>query len=1609
MSFVVNAVTSVVSGVVNAVGSVVKNVVSAVGSVVSSVLNFVISPFLGLFGINAPNIPNQASTIQGVTVQKVGSDVAIPVIYGFRKVGGIVTFCETGSDSNKYLWVAYVLGEGPIEGVRDIWINDIPVGAGNIPHINNQEKVTLTDADSGKLQNRTILELSKGIATNVGSAVAAGIFNGSPSWTTDMAYNQLAVIFARFEWINATDQASANANPFSGSIPTLQCTVLGRKVTSLTSGTPENNSYSVYDGTYSTNPAEIILDYLRNPQYGKGLNNSDIDWNSFKRSAAKFNQQVTYTVSGVQGPIQTLNAVVDTQQTLFNNTKLLLQNARSYLPYSRTGQYQLIVEDAGNATDILSGSAPIVATFTKDNIIGPITYTGIERTSKFNQVCITYCDPDQLWSQQQWYIPDTASTEHAQYLAEDGGRYNKGDFTFAYITNHAIAADMGRLILQKSRWQDSISFTVTSQGLELQVGDSIYVNSNILKFGTDPNAGAIKWRIVSTKVNNDYSVSLGCVRNIDALYPYVRQQDRDYKLGVYIPTGATRYYPPEPVSIPIGLKPPTYAPTDPNDPNNPTSNTNIHINPILKDQISIFNTVVAQDSNGNYYATMFFNKPNNSSIISAVFYYKPNVSDANVVFSTLERPLGTNDAPNTDGSFSIRLGPLTNGSWLVESRLKYITGDYSSILTTNTFQVGPVGTGGTGGSTTTTPVNPSADFMRTVVGVTNTSGTSPNQLPLNPRQITVTCTQDVSYSGANQFLNGILVYYKPSILNKWYTTTIPVTVTPGTAVTFNLTVGPRLYPLVMPGGAPAGADLWDFIFRYSYSDGTTSKFQYRAINQHVEDSGFSYAFNLFVPGMGTIYPKEDSGSVAPQLLGPGDTIETRNIVTPAYQMREIYTGTTSAPTNQSIRLFIAPPVASDIVNWVGVRVYLHKAGTSGTGTSQDFTPANFSGAPTNAYSVLITGITFDDNWEFVVTDLVYYGNATVEAFNGQYMFGYVHPRVGDADYPSDTNWLKAWQVNAMESLATAKAKLGTAAAKAIRTDTYFDSVSATPILTSGHPSSPRKLSFTVKTSTVNGTNGHVAKIRIYYKYNSNVYWNYSDYASTAENTTVTFASNAMTPAMDLGGPSYPAYPYHADDYDFYFRIVYTDGTASQYSPGFIQVNVEDDSNNGSYSYQVFGNRLFQPLNPWKDLTLVANAPPGAVVDPRNLVLNLTRILDNGTGATSGRAQFIYTMPVGDMLPYFGGIRIYRRDLTPGVSTNYTVNNDNQPLQVFSTDYATGYAYQSINWDTTYAYLLVPMVWYQGVLTEANNALYWQGAIHNRVNQTTGLNPYPGAGQASVVANWLSKSAATSVVTATQLASLSKPVVVANPVVTISSLQYISGTDRSQSYYQVQYIKPATTVSVSIYRRTVYLKNTSGGIYYNPIQYYGAGRWEKLDISDGGIANGSTVTVNLRDPTSQNEFNAYYDPTYATGITLPNTSYAGGAMNYLYANGSMTAPTNLSLNGGGAFMAQLLFVVTYTDGTSNFTSTQAIQADMNYNIPIPGPNTTLTIGVNSNTYLTNVADYNTITTVPASTNGVSLMRKLSEARSPVSISNIIKPGTYNTIGGWTYPSVTPSII
>jgi predicted phage tail protein len=119
---------------------------------------------------------------------------------------------------------------------------------------------------------------------------------------------------------------------------------------------------------YSNNSSLVLLDYLRNSRYGKGLPNDafETNYDSFKTSANTCDTQVT-PYSGAVSDINLFetNAVIDSEKKVLENVRELLVPMRAIFNYTQ-GKYKVIIEGTGSSQLLL----------TKDNVVSEVKLQG---------------------------------------------------------------------------------------------------------------------------------------------------------------------------------------------------------------------------------------------------------------------------------------------------------------------------------------------------------------------------------------------------------------------------------------------------------------------------------------------------------------------------------------------------------------------------------------------------------------------------------------------------------------------------------------------------------------------------------------------------------------------------------------------------------------------------------------------------------------------------------------------------------------------------------------------------------------------------------------------------------------------------------------------------------------------------------------------------------------------------------------------------------------------------------------------------------------------------------------------------------------------------------
>lgn len=452
----------------------IKKIVKSVAKVIGKVVGAITQPF----GFS-PDVPdfgfddgiNQESAIQGVLLNKDSAIANIPVVYGTRLIGGIRVFVSTNGTDNKYLYVALVLSEGQVNGVSQLLVDDNVITISSLDH--GVERTCTT----GKHNDRLKVQFFDGRDNQVSSS----LLQEAPNWTSNHKLSGLAYLACRFEWKKITDQASADNNPYSGGIPNVKVKLQGKKILDVTSinGSTYNTAYDSDTKTLVDNPVSVLLDYMRNSRYGKGLPNSVFDFPSWKTAADLCEQTINYGPNADPTSDQafTCDAVLDTSQSIMSNIKILLLGFRGIMPFTQ-GKYKLMIEHAGDDTDITSTATPsTVFTVTNDHIIGGMALEGESKSNKVNRCIVTYIDPNADYQPNQAVFPEPGSSDDTTFLSEDNNVRLEKQITLPTVASREQALQYAEVFTRRSRAQKTIQFATTIATANTTVGDLITVQN----------------------------------------------------------------------------------------------------------------------------------------------------------------------------------------------------------------------------------------------------------------------------------------------------------------------------------------------------------------------------------------------------------------------------------------------------------------------------------------------------------------------------------------------------------------------------------------------------------------------------------------------------------------------------------------------------------------------------------------------------------------------------------------------------------------------------------------------------------------------------------------------------------------------------------------------------------------------------------------------------------------------------------------------------------------------------------------------------------------------------------------------------------------------------
>ena len=491
------------------------SIIKPIASFISPILSTISIVSMALTWLRKPDEPEfnfdttAENIAKGVLLNKTAANGQIPVIYGTRKVGGTLAFLETSGTDNQYLYMALILGEGEIDDITSIFVNDNEVTFDGDLSDNTERNVASSDSNYYK-DSASLITVRPHYGTDDQSACS--LLSTLSSWTSNHRLRGVAYLSLRFEW---------NSDAF-GSIPTVNAIVKGKKIYNpnldgtKTGGTGSHREDTSSTWEYSDNPVYQLLDYLRNERYGMGIANSYFDSNyaDWQTAGDICDTNITPYSGASQIDLIDSHAVVDTSQKVIDNVNKFLTGSRSFLNYS-AGKYKITVESSGSAS----------ITLTEDNIIGGIGVSSKNKNERYNRVIVTFINPNKNYQVDEAQFPPVDETglssadQHATMKTADGGILLEGRFDMPTLTSPYQAQEMAEIILRRSRSSLDVTLTADGNAIDLIVGDIVNITHATPSFSAKP------FRVLSTTINPDSSVSLQLTEHQDSYYTFGTQQE----------------------------------------------------------------------------------------------------------------------------------------------------------------------------------------------------------------------------------------------------------------------------------------------------------------------------------------------------------------------------------------------------------------------------------------------------------------------------------------------------------------------------------------------------------------------------------------------------------------------------------------------------------------------------------------------------------------------------------------------------------------------------------------------------------------------------------------------------------------------------------------------------------------------------------------------------------------------------------------------------------------------------------------------------------------------------------------------------------------------------
>ncbi|WP_225785881.1 DUF1983 domain-containing protein [Pseudomonas sp. Marseille-P9655] len=369
--------------------------------------------FAGLTGAakisGAPSSEPSSQTVRS-------SKAPVRFILGRASTGGVLAWVQEQSGdqtSGEWIHIVYVLSEGAIAGVDEIYVDERPLSELGA---NATSEVIIDPAQ-----------------------VNAFLLANCPDWRQEQIGRGLSFVRLSFKY---------DAEKFPSGIPDVRFVVRGR-----------SDIYDPRNGNsgYSANTALLILWYLRNRC---AIPDDEIIFESFASAANVCDETVIgpdntgtrrYFAGAVIGADEKRNTVLDNLLSACAGTLIRVGGRWSL----QVGAYY----------------GPADFTINEDMVIGTVEgTTEVSNSDAINTMRGTFIDPAQAWAETDY--PEVAIQD---WIASDGGELAESQ-SFAYVTDAYLAQRLANISLRRRRSGGSLAVPLNFNGYNCRPGRAVKVD-----------------------------------------------------------------------------------------------------------------------------------------------------------------------------------------------------------------------------------------------------------------------------------------------------------------------------------------------------------------------------------------------------------------------------------------------------------------------------------------------------------------------------------------------------------------------------------------------------------------------------------------------------------------------------------------------------------------------------------------------------------------------------------------------------------------------------------------------------------------------------------------------------------------------------------------------------------------------------------------------------------------------------------------------------------------------------------------------------------------------------------------------------------------------------